>query len=230
MNIILAIISIVVCFSTVVLLEKKMGKEGLYVWIAIANICANIAVCKSVDIAGMAFALGNVLFASNFLAMDILNEKYGLKESKKGVNVALISVICFLVITQGIILFVPNATDTVHSSIVQLFSINLRTSIASIIMLYVANILAVKIYDKLKKKGVKLWVRNNVTTIICNCLENYIFTFLAFAGIYDIKTILIIATTGSIAEIIIALCDTPFVYWARREMNENRSNKLSARK
>lgn len=216
-NIMLSIFSIICCFTVVVLLEKIFKKDGLFIWIAIANIAANIAVCKSVDICSVEFCLGNVLFASNFLAMDILNEKYGEGEAKKGVYYAITSIIAFLVIMQVLILYQPNEIDMVQGSLVGLFSINLRTSIASLVMLYISNFVAVKLYAWLKRKETAKWFRNNITTIICNCLENYLFTFCAFVGIFDIKSILIIATTGSIAEIIIALCDTPFLYWATKK-------------
>lgn len=57
---------------------------------------------------------------------------------------------------------------------------------------------------------------NNIATIISNCLENYLFTIFAFIGIYDLKTILSIATTTTILEIMIAICDTPFLYLSKK--------------
>ena len=68
--------------------------------------------------------------------------------------------------------------------------------------------------------GVPFWLRNNVSTILCNCLENFGFITLAFVGIYDAETILIIATSTSIVEMIVALLDTPFLYIAKRMNND----------
>lgn len=85
MNIILGIINLIIIFSIVVLLDRLFKKEGLFVWIGIATILANILVCKSIDIFGYTTALGNILFASSFLATDIIIEKYGYKESKKAI-------------------------------------------------------------------------------------------------------------------------------------------------
>ena len=78
--------------------------------------------------------------------------------------------------------------------------------------------LDVILFDKLKEKtkGKFLWFRNNFATIICNCLENFFFIGLAFYGIYDMTTILIIAGSTSVIEIIAAICDTPFLYLAKR--------------
>lgn len=217
MNIVLGIISIVATFSIVECMEKMFKKEGLYVWISIATITANILVCKSIDILGLTASLGNVMFASIFLATDILSEKYDVKDSRKAVMLAIVSQIIFILATTLAVSYIPSETDLSNESMKTLFSINARVSISSIVMFGASNMLDIYLFEKLKKKFPKqLWLRNNVSTIISNCLENYFFVFFAFVGIYDYSTILSIATTTSILEIIIAICDTPFMYIAKK--------------
>ncbi len=217
MNIVLGIISIIATFSIVVCMEKMFKKEGLYVWISIATIMANILVCKSIDILGLTASLGNVMFASIFLATDILSEKYDVKDSRKAVMLAIVSQIIFILATTLAVSYIPSKTDLSNESMKTLFSINARVSISSIVMFGASNMLDIYLFEKLKKKFAKqLWLRNNVSTIISNCLENYFFVFFAFVGIYDYNTILSIATTTSILEIIIAICDTPFMYISKK--------------
>ena len=217
MNILLGIIGTILCFGIEVLIEKIFKKEGLYAWISIALITANILVAKNIDILGLQATLGNILFASTFLATDILSEKYSAKESRKAVNIGIVSVILFTVATQFSLLFKPNNLDMVNDSLKNLFSLNLRISISSIVMCYLSNLLDIYLFEKIKKKiPNKLWLRNNIATIISNCLENYLFTIFAFIGIYDLTTILSIATTTTILEIIIAICDTPFLYLSKK--------------
>lgn len=217
MNIVLGIISIIATFSIVVCMEKMFKKEGLYVWISIATITANILVCKSIDILGLTASLGNVMFASIFLATDILSEKYDVKDSRKAVMLAITSQIIFILSTTLAVSYIPSEADLSNESMKTLFSINARVSISSIVMFGASNMLDIYLFEKLKKKFPKqLWLRNNVSTIISNCLENYFFVFFAFVGIYDYSTILGIATTTSILEIIIAICDTPFMYIAKK--------------
>ena len=217
MNIVLGIISIIATFSIVVCMEKMFKKEGLYVWISIATIMANILVCKSIDILGLTASLGNVMFASIFLATDILSEKYDVKDSRKAVMLAIASQIIFILATTLAVSYIPSETDLSNESMKTLFSINARVSISSIVMFGASNMLDIYLFEKLKKKFPKqLWLRNNVSTIISICLENYFFVFFAFVGIYDYSTILSIATTTSILEIIIAICDTPFMYIAKK--------------
>lgn len=217
MNILIATISIIIVFFSVVLAEKFFKKEGLFVWISISTIIANILVCKNIEILGFTTAIGNIMFASNFLATDILCEKYTKEDGKKAIIMAVLSIIIFTIILQLALLYIPASEDISQESMEALFGINLRVSIASISMFFASNMLDIFIYNKIKEKiKDKMWIRNNISTIISNSLENYIFTFLAFCGIYDLKLILEIATIASIIEIIIAVLDTPFLYLSKK--------------
>ena len=217
MNILLGILGIILCFSIEIIIEKIFKKEGLYAWISVALITANILVAKNINILNLQATLGNILFASTFLATDILSEKYSTKESKKAVNIGIVSVILFTIATQFSLLFKPNNLDMVNDSLKNIFTFNLRISISSIVMCYLSNMLDIIVFEKIKKKTPnKMWVRNNIATIISNCLENYFFTIIAFIGIYDLKTIFAIATTTTILEIMIAICDTPFLYLSKK--------------
>ena len=223
MNLFLGLTCIVIVFSFVVLIEKLFKKEGLFVWISIATIIANIIVCKCINIMGIATSLGNVLFASSFLATDIMSEKYGIKYSKKAILLGVCSQIIFIITIQLALLFIPNDIDQVNESMKILFTINIRVSIVSIIMYAISNLSDIFIFEKLKQKiPNKLWVRNNVATILTNCLENYFFTFFGFIGIYDLYTIITIATFSSIIEMVIAIADTPFLYLSVKKYNNKR--------
>ena len=149
---------------------------------------------------GLSTAIGTVLFASTFLATDILNECYDKKDAKKAVYIGLISNIVLIVSTQIALRYTPSAFDYANSSMQTLFSLNLRIAISSAVMYFISNMLDVYLFDKLRQrtKGKMLWLRNNVATILCNCLENFFFIGFAFYGIYDMKTILIIALSTSI--------------------------------
>ncbi len=217
MNIVLGMVCLILAFGTVVLVDRFFQKEGLFVWVALSTVTANILVCKSVDIAGVTTNLGNVLFASNFLITDIISEKYGSKESRKAVVLGVCAQVMFLTATQLALLFVPSGVDVVQDSMRSLFSLNLRVSAASITLYFASNMLDIYLFDKIKQKiPGKLWLRNNAATMVSNCLENYVFTFLAFTGIFDVKTMLSIATMASLLEIVLAVCDTPFIYISKK--------------
>jgi uncharacterized integral membrane protein (TIGR00697 family) len=217
MNIVFGFIEIIVVFSLLVLMEKFFKKEGVYVWLSIATILANLTVCKMIGIFQITTSLGNVLFASTFLATDIMSEKYSKEDAKKGVYLSVLSSITFIIVTQLALIFIPSSDDVVNDAMKMLFSFSLRTTSASMIMFYISNMLDIHLYNRLKEKYPnKLWLRNNLSTITCNCLENYFFNTLAFIGIFPMSVIFSIATTTTIIEIVIALCDTPFLYLSKK--------------
>jgi uncharacterized integral membrane protein (TIGR00697 family) len=218
MNNVIIICEVIAIFSILLLCRKLFGKNGLIAWVGLATILANIITAKNVNIIGLSTAIGTVMFASTFLATDILAECYSVQDAKKAVRFGLFSNIILIVSTQIALLYTPSEFDYANDAMKTLFSLNLRISIASAMMYYVANMADIYVFSKIKKQthGKKLWLRNNVATILCNCLENFGFIGLAFAGIYDIHTILTIAVSTSIIEALVAICDTPFLYAAKK--------------
>lgn len=218
MNEVLLIIKMLFAFSSILLAVKLFGKAGLFAWIALASILANIIVAKNIELFGIDATMGNVMFASTFLATDILSEKFGEKEARKGVYIGLFAVLMYLVISQLSLLFAPNEMDMVHESMAGLFTLAPRICIASVTMYFLANLLDVVMYNAFRKRlGIdKLWLRNNVCTIVCNGIENFGFVLFAFAGVYPVEELLMIAVSTSVIEAMVAVCDTPFLYIARR--------------
>lgn len=218
MNNLLMVIGIIIVFSLLLITKRLFGKDGIICWIGVATILAEIGVAKSVNILGLSATLGNIMFASNFLATDILTECYSEKEAKKGLKQGIWFLLIFLLITQGMILFTPNELDFANDSLKTIFGIVPRISIASITMLTISNYVDIRLYSYLKKKmnNKHLWLRNNLCTILCNGIENFFFTAIAFLGIYSIKDIIVISLATTLIETIIALCDTPFLYISRK--------------
>jgi len=218
MNEILMFAEIVIYFGMLLLIKKFLGKEGIIGWMAVASILANMLILKNINAFGIGATLGNVLFASNFLATDILVENYGYESAKKGVKVAIISVILYLIIGQISLLFVPNELDTMQSMFEILFSFAPRITLASVSMFALSNFIDIRLYEHLRKKtnGKMMWLRNNLCTIICNGGENFLFYIIAFAGIMPMSEIIMIALSATIIEVIIAICDTPFLYLSKK--------------
>lgn len=218
MNEFVLAIEIVVVFSLLLLAHKFFKREGVIAWIAIATVLANIITAKNATIFGLSTAIGTVMFASTFLATDILSECYSKQDAKKAVYIGLCSNIVLIIATQIALRYIPSPFDYANEAMNTLFALNLRISLASAAMYFIANMADVYIFNKIKERmnGKALWLRNNVSTILCNCIENFGFIGLAFWGIYDLQTILTIAVSTSIIEFIVALLDTPFLYLARK--------------
>lgn len=218
MNNIIFVVEVICVFGALVLTNRFLKKEGVIAWVGIATVLANIITAKNAPIFGLNTAIGTVMFASTFLATDILTENYGKSYARKAVYVGLASSALLIMATQIALAYTPSPIDYANDSMQVLFGLNLRISLASMVMYFIANMADISIFEKIREKtgSGKLWLRNNVATILCNCLENFGFMFLAFVGIYDLKTIMSIAISTSIIEMIAAVLDTPFLYLAKR--------------
>ena len=216
MNELLFFIEILACFTGVVLADKLFGKYGLYAWAAIASVLANLQTAKQVDLFGLSITLGGVLFASVYLSTDILTEKYSFEDAKRAVYIGLCSTIVYLVSMVICCRWIPNSFDYVSPNFNVVFSFAPRICISSVVMFFISNLFDVQLFHKLKEidGGKKLWKRNNISTIVCNCTENFLFILGAFLGVYSFRECIMIAISTSIIEIVIALLDTPFLYLA----------------
>lgn len=213
---------ILLCFSAVVAVDRLFGKAGLFGWVALASVLANIQTAKQVNLFGLSVTLGSVLFSSVYLATDILVEKYSFKESKKAVYLGLGSTLVYLVAMLICCEYMPNEFDYVSNSMSTVFSFAPRICMSSVVMFFLSNFADVYIFNrfKLKDGDTKLWKRNNVSTILCNCTENFLFIIGAFLGIYTFNECLIIAGSTCVIEVIVALMDTPFLYLAVRRKSD----------
>ncbi|MGN1125781.1 MAG: queuosine precursor transporter [Candidatus Gastranaerophilaceae bacterium] len=224
MNEILFFITLIVNFTAVLMAYKFFGKKGLFAWIGMATIIANIEVLKCVDIFGMALTLGNVTYGSIFLATDILNEKYGVKIAQKSVYLGFFALLVFTVITQVDLLYLSNEADFAGNAMKTLFTITPRMCFASMFAYFISNMLDVYLYKFIKFRLPSdkfLWIRNNVATIISQLFDTALFTYIGFAGVFSGDIVFQLFITTYLIKIIIALCDTPFLYVAKKIYEES---------
>lgn len=232
MNELLLIASVVVIFGAALVAYKFFGKSGLYCLSGIATICANIEALILVRAFGMEQTLGNVLFAVTFLITDILSECEGKEAADKAVRIGMFSSLFFLVLSQSWLLYTPSEGDLVMGSIKEIFSNTPRMLIASFTVYAISQSFDVWLYHKWwnfteKKFGDRrkfLWLRNNGSTLVSQIINTALFTFMAFYGTYDFKTLLSIFGSSYVIFIFTSLLDTPAVYIARKIADNRKLN------
>lgn len=224
MNELLLILSLLISFGSTVLFLKLFGKSGLFAWIGICAVFANVEVLILVHAFGMDQTLGNTLFASSFLATDILSELYGKKDANKGVLVGIITTILFILLSTMWINYIPAEGDWAIPFVKQLFANTPRVLIASLIAYAVSEAFDVWLYHKWwnlteKRFGNKdkyLWFRNNFSTLFSQLVNIVIFNFGAFLGIYSLPQLFSITLACYVIYIVTSLLDTPFIYLAKK--------------
>ncbi len=216
MNELLCVITLVISFTFVILNYKFLGKTGLFLWIAIATIVSNIQTVKLVNIFGIESSLGTILYGSTFLATDILNLKYGKKEAKKTILIGFLTMIVMTVFMSLCLKYTPSSNDFAQQSLITIFTVNIRITIASLIAFAFSQFIDTILFQKLQKKYNKLWLSNNVSTMICQIIDTIIFCMITYYGLVDIHVIFQIMISMYIFKFIIALCDTPYIYIASK--------------
>jgi uncharacterized integral membrane protein (TIGR00697 family) len=214
-------IMLLVNFFLVILAYKLFGIRGLFIWIPIATIVANIQVVQTIKLFGLTATLGNIVYATSFLVTDILSELYGKKEANKAVWMGFFSVIAMTVLMNLALFFKPLEGDDfsllTYKSLDTIFSLMPRIVLASLLAYLISQHHDVWAYHLWKNKfpGIKkIWLRNNLSTMISQLLDSLIFTFVAFYGTFELKILGEIFITTYVLKWIVALADTPFIYWA----------------
>ncbi|GKW44680.1 hypothetical protein NCCP2050_03720 [Planococcus sp. NCCP-2050] len=208
----------VVNFVLLLIMYKFFGKTGLFAWVAISTVLANIQVTKTIEIIGLTATLGNSLYASTFLATDILNEKYGKKEAKKAVWLGFSSLLIMVIVMQLGIKFIPDESDIANEALQTIFGLVPQIAIASMIAYLTSQHLDVLIFTALRKvfpKDSQFWIRNNGSTLISQLLDTLIFTSIAFYGVFPFDVWLQIFISTYILKFIVSVLDTPFGYIAK---------------
>ncbi len=197
---------------------RLFGKLGLYAWVGVATVLANIQVVKTIEMFGFVMTLGNTMYGTIYLTSDLLNEKYGEKDAKKAVWFGFFTLIMTTIIMQMVLLFQPHEGDIAQGAMEKLFRLMPHLALASLAAYFISQFLDVKIYTFLKKKFPKreqLWIRNNGSTILSQLVDSLIFCTIAFAGVYPFDVWLDIFITTYLIKFVISLLSTPALYAAR---------------
>lgn len=210
-------ITICVAFIGITIFYRLWGRAGLLAWIALSGVLANIETIKCVDIFGLNTCLGTVLYSSTFLCTDILSQFYGGKEARKGVLIGFVTLIATLILSQVCLQFQANENDFGGAeALAVIFGFLPRVTLASVGTFLISNTLDTYLYDWIGKRTDKIWVRNNFSTMTSQLLDTILFAWAAFGGTMPAIGVWEIALTTYLFKVVIAACDTPFMYIARK--------------
>lgn len=228
MNELLWVAMLAVNFAAIMIAFRTWGKTGLLIWMPISVIVANIQVTKTVTLFGFEATLGNIVYATSFLATDILSEFYGDKSARSAVKTGFFSLIAMTVMMQLALLFEPAPSDVVQQSMEGIFALMPRIAFGSLVAYVISNAHDVWAYQYWKKKDAKLWMRNNFSTFVSQIIDSLLFTSIAFYGVFENMVLVEIFATTLLLKLIVAIFDTPFIYLARKWVNGGKIADLQA--
>lgn len=222
-------LTFLITFLLLVAMYRFFGKQGLIAWIAIGTIIANIQVIKTVDIFTISATLGNVMFASIYLATDILNEIYGRKIAKRAVWLGFSSTLVMIIVMQLSLHFIPSPVDTTQGALDTIFNLVPRIALGSVIAYIIGQHLDVLLFSLIKKvfsSDSTFIIRAYGSTIISNIIDTALFVAIAFLGTMPNEAVFEIFITTYLLKIISTIFNVPFGYWAKSMYRKGKIQKL----
>lgn len=218
------LLTVVLDLSFAVLCYRFFGRTGLWGVIVFSLLLANVMGPKLTTVAGLQTSMGVILYSSIFFATDLLSEKYGRAEAQRAVLLGFVVSIALVVMTQISMRFLPaTAPETaefarsVHQATVTLFDFTPRFVFGSLLAYLLAQSFDVWIFHVIKRAtaGKHLWLRNTASTLLSQIVDTLIYGLVVWWGLVDLITALELAAAKYVFKFVIAVLDTPFIYWAR---------------
>ncbi|WNF19175.1 queuosine precursor transporter [Staphylococcus warneri] len=228
-NELFGVATFLVTFILMVAMYRMFGKQGLLAWVAIGTIIANIQVIKTVEIFGISATLGNVMFASIYLATDILNDIYGRKVAKRAVWLGFSSTLVMIIVMQMSLHFIPAPEDTAQNAFHAIFDVVPRIALGSIVSYIIGQHVDVFIFSLIKKlfsSDKTFIIRAYGSTIISSIIDTALFVSIAFIGSLPGMTVFEIFITTYVLKLVSTIFNVPFGYIAKSFYRKGKITKL----
>ena len=217
-------------FGVILALYRFFGRIGLFVWIPIVAILANIQVLKTIDLFGISATLGNIVYASSFLVTDIMSEIYGKRTARNAVFFGFFSLIITTLLMNLAIAFTPDSFDISQAHLEAIFGFFPALTLASLLAFGISqlhDIWSYNFWKKIRPEPRFIWLRNNLSTLVSQLLDSLIFILIATSfGIFPWNQFPALFLSTYFIKLVIALLDTPFLYAAVWLKNKGKLREL----
>ena len=223
-----------ICVLGLLFLLSFYGEVGLYVYIVLAILVANVQVLKIVQFSVYEppIALGTAVFATTYLATDMLTEHYGVAAGRRSIFLGFIGFFLWTVLLMVTLGYQPleeanTSRDmawalSVQEHMVTIFLPTWRFFLAGMVAYFVSQLLDVWLFNKIRRyyKGRFLWLRNTGSTLISGLVDNTVFSLLAWVVLatdpMEWSVVLFTYILGTYGlRVMLAILDTPVMYVSR---------------
>lgn len=190
-----------------------LGRFFVFTLMIVISLYLGITEAKVIEVFGWPTTLGTALFGVLMLSTDMLSERYGKRAAFEVTFYTIFAVFIFQMFLKFTLMttatpdmqFMADAMDTVYN-------VGFRMVFAGIFVFLVSQTVDILLYQRIRRwTGDKwLWARNKGSTIISQAVDTYLFTFLAFYGMFD--NWVEMATINYCFKLAVAFSDTFFIY------------------
>lgn len=202
---------------------KKYNKPDALIGMYVAFVLiSNILAYKIVE-----FGFGKIVFfapsatlvfAVTFLITDIVNEKFGRKETQKMIFIGFVTQIAVAFFIWISINLTPAPFWQDQESFARIIGFAPRIMIASLVAFFISENTDAYLFAWFKKitKGKHLWIRNVFSSIPSMALDTIAFVIIAFYGVQPLFSLIV---GVMFMKWIVGIIDIPFMYFNRWIMN-----------
>jgi uncharacterized integral membrane protein (TIGR00697 family) len=184
MNELLFLLQVFLAFSCTYLFFR-IGKEGLFVWLGMLALLANLFVSKQITLFGLEVTASDAYAVALILSLNLLQEFYGAAEAKKGGMIAVVAQLAFLLFSELHLEFSPNQYDTSHAAYQKLLGIYPRLLFASCFTLLIVQWFDRSVFTWLKNQLPQrsFSARNVISVSLSQCLDTALFSVIGLYGL-----------------------------------------------
>ncbi len=216
--------TLVLDLSLTLLMYRLFGRIGLTAAIVLAILLANLQGPKLTVIFGLETSLGVIFYSTIFFATDLLGEKHGRAAASQAVLTGFgVSVI--IVLMMSISMLYPPSTRPesatfsadIHAAFAAILNFTPRFVFGSLLAYLISQSLDVWLFHRIRQAtgSGRLWLRNNLSTMTSQALDTAIYSLIVWWGTVSLTTAIQLALAKYVLKLVIAVVDTPFLYWAR---------------
>lgn len=166
--------------------------------------------------------VSTLLFPVLAYGEDFINEVWGKRFAKISLYSQLLTRICISVYTIWII-NINSTTEEIYDSYRVVMYIAPKSTINTIIAMFISSMIDIHIFSKLKEKRIlKLGFRTWLSTLCSLVINNVLFMFLTFLGSMSVKEIIQSISVAIGIRIFACIIEVPFIYCAKGIYIHNR--------
>jgi uncharacterized integral membrane protein (TIGR00697 family) len=249
------VIELVVIFSLIPLMLRPFGAAGMFIFVAVGIIAANVQVLKAASFSFYAapIPLGTVVFSATYIAVDVLTEYYGRTVARKAVWLGFAGMLLMTVMMLLLMGYRPMTPEAAsesgmewalpnHDHILALYLPQATLLIAGLSSYLISQFNDILVFQKIRKwtgRG-QLWVRACGSTAISALLDNTVFSTLAWLvfpwllgqrdQVVDLHTLIFTYILGTYwIRLAMAFLEAPAIYAARYFLPEEDRRAYEAR-
>lgn len=216
-NIILIVSEVIICYISLIILNKKYKTDGIYVYAIILTFASCIMSLKQIEIMGVSIPIGFGVTTSLIIAGNLITQKRGPEELKTYLILILVTALvscCFL--NMSGLMESSNYNKFANKSYDSIFKYNLRVYIALIISIITTTYLSSKLYYLIKRLQNKIILSNIFSIIIVEFIENIIFILIAYLFEFEIIDLILCLVIRYMLKTVIGLIGTIPLYIANK--------------